>query len=122
MRPSFLRQVLSDETVEEMILTTPRLDLLVRAVDGYDHNHHRETRAFWECVGGLLRRRLGADRSGWTAAAAALPSHPGTFANLLRRIGKTPTPVPRSRRICGSWPRRPMRCWPRWSRTFPTCC
>ncbi|MDP9848776.1 hypothetical protein [Streptosporangium lutulentum] len=94
VRPSFLRQVLSDETVEEMILTTPRLDLLVRAVDGYDHNHHRETRAFWECVGGLLRRRLGADRSGWTAAAAALPSHPGTFANLLRRIGKTPTPVP----------------------------
>lgn len=94
MRPSFLRHVLSDETAEEMILTTPRLDLLVRAVDGYDHNHHKEAQAFWACAGGLLRRHLGADRSVWPAAAAALPSHPGTFANLLRRVEKTPIPVP----------------------------
>ncbi|WP_440081753.1 hypothetical protein [Streptosporangium sp. LJ11] len=94
VRPSFLRHVLSDGTVEEMILTTPRLDLLVRAVDGYDHNHHKAARTFWECVGGLLRDRLGTDRSAWPAAAAALPSHPGTLSNLLRRVGKTPSPVP----------------------------
>ncbi|WP_440098660.1 hypothetical protein [Streptosporangium sp. H16] len=93
-RPSFLRHVLSDGTVEEMILTTPRLDLLVRAVDGYDHNHHQAARTFWECVGGLLRHRLGTDRSTWPAAAAALPSHPGTFSNLLRRVGRTPGPLP----------------------------
>ncbi|MEV6868722.1 hypothetical protein AB0M44_48095 [Streptosporangium subroseum] len=94
VRPSILRHVLSNETVEEMILTTPRLDLLVRAVDGYDHNHHREARAFWECVGGLLRRHPSADRLVWPAVAAALPSHPGTFANLLRRVEKMPIPVP----------------------------
>ncbi|MBC6462817.1 hypothetical protein [Actinomadura sp. HBU206391] len=88
LRPSFLRHVLSDETVEELILTTPRLDLLVRAVDGYDHNHDKVAQAFWECAGALLRRHLGADRSAWLAAAAAVPSHRGTFAGVLRRIAQ----------------------------------
>ncbi|GLY87489.1 hypothetical protein [Actinoallomurus iriomotensis] len=90
MRPWFFRRVLTEETVEELILTTPRLDLLVRAVDGYDHNGHRGARAFWECAGRLLRSRLHDDRDGWPAAAAALPSHPGTFTGLLRRI-ETPS-------------------------------
>ncbi|WP_285632543.1 hypothetical protein [Actinoallomurus iriomotensis] len=90
MRPWFFRRVLTEETVEELILTTPRLDLLVRAVAGYDHNGHREARAFWECAGRLLRSRLHDDRDGWPAAAAALPSHPGTFTGLLRRI-QTPS-------------------------------
>jgi hypothetical protein len=90
VRPSFLRHVLSGETVEELVLTTPRLDLLVRAVDGYDHNHEQQAQAFWECAGRLLRRRLEADRSAWVAAAAALPSHPGTFAGLLRKLTQRP--------------------------------
>ncbi|MGI5230610.1 hypothetical protein [Actinoallomurus sp. CA-142502] len=90
MRPWFFRRVLTEETVEELILTTPRLDLLVRAVDGYDHNGHRGARTFWECAGRLLRSRLHDDRDGWPAAAAALPSHPGTFTGLLRRI-ETPS-------------------------------
>jgi hypothetical protein len=91
VRPSFVRHVLSDETVEELVLTTPRLDLLVRAVDGYDHNHEHQAQAFWECAGRLLRHRLGADRSAWVAVAAALPSHPGTFAGLFRRLTWRPT-------------------------------
>ncbi|MGK5557134.1 hypothetical protein ACSNOI_36550 [Actinomadura kijaniata] len=96
MRPSFLRAGLSEETVEEMILGASHLDLLVRAVDGYDHNHHPRARAFWEGAGVLLWSRLGADRAAWLAASALLPRHPWTFAHLVRAARRRPA-VPAER-------------------------
>ncbi|MBA8950044.1 hypothetical protein ACFQU9_38250 [Actinomadura namibiensis] len=96
MRPSFLRAELSQRNVEEMILGTPHLNLLVRAVDGYDHNHRPQVRAFWECAGVLLWSRLGTDRSAWLAASASLPGHPWTFDHLVRVARRRPA-VPADR-------------------------
>jgi hypothetical protein len=91
LRPSLLRHALSAATVDALIHGTPRLDLLVRAVDGYDHNHHRLVRTFWEAAGRALHRHAGDDHTTWLARAAALPTYRGSLAHLLRRpVAPTP--------------------------------
>ncbi|MFF1902759.1 hypothetical protein [Kitasatospora sp. NPDC058218] len=86
LRPSLLRHVLTGENAADLLRATPRLDLLVAAVDGYDHNHHRQIQAFWEAVGAALRAGVGADPDAWLTAATRLPGHRGSLRGLLRGL------------------------------------
>ncbi|MFD9127760.1 hypothetical protein [Kitasatospora sp. NPDC059571] len=92
LRPSLLRHVLAhpdgpaERTAADLLDGTPRVDLLVRIVDGYDHNHGAPAGTFWAAVGSALREELGADPDAWRAAAALVPHHPGRLAPLVRRI------------------------------------
>lgn len=91
-RPAFLRQVLRTEPVDDLLHTVPRLDLLIRAVDGFDHNNHDAARDFWAAVGRVVHRHAGTDAAAWLALAAALPGHRGRLPSLLRQA-TDPTPT-----------------------------
>ncbi|MEU1505397.1 hypothetical protein [Kitasatospora sp. NPDC005748] len=87
LRPSLLRHVLTGENAADLLHATPRVDLLVAAVDGYDHNH-RQVHGFWEAVGVALRAGTGADPRAWRTAAERFPGHRGSLRGLLRGLGR----------------------------------
>jgi hypothetical protein len=99
IRPSLVRLMLSEHSAAEFIRAVPHLALLVDAVDGYDHNHGAQHRAFWVALGELLAAHCGTDRRRWLAAASNAAIWPGTFANLVRRLDapniRTDDPDPR---------------------------
>ncbi len=105
VRPALVRAALADapngeETAAELITAVPHLELLVRAVDGFDHNHVRHAITFWTALAELLRPQCGDDPRAWHAASANAANWPGTFASLLRQVVKpralpTGTPDPR---------------------------
>jgi hypothetical protein len=99
IRPSLVRLMLSERSAAEFIRAVPHLALLVDAVDGYDHNHGRQHRAFWVALGELLAAQCGTDRRRWLAAAGNAAIWPGTFAGLVRRLDapdiRTDDPDPR---------------------------
>jgi hypothetical protein len=99
IRPSLVRLMLSERSAAEFIRAVPHLALLFDAVDGYDHNHGRQHRAFWVALGELLSEHCGIDTRRWLAAAGNAAIWPGTFANLVRRLDapdiRTDDPDPR---------------------------
>lgn len=88
LRPSLLRHVLAGTTAAELLHGTPRLDLLVRVVDAYDHNHHRQVQGFWDAVGTALRAGIGADPQVWRTAATRLPGYRGSLRALLASLAR----------------------------------
>ncbi|MBW4720446.1 hypothetical protein [Saccharothrix obliqua] len=97
VRPALVRAVLAHggpEVATELVTGVPHLGLLVRAVDGFDHNHADVVTAFWSAVAALLRPWCGDDPRAWRAASAAVGEWPGTFAGLLRRVAALPGACP----------------------------
>ncbi|MFF2045131.1 hypothetical protein ACFVVX_32425 [Kitasatospora sp. NPDC058170] len=88
LRPALLRHVLTGENAADVLSATPRLDLLVRIVDGTDRNHNAQVRVFWTALGTALRAELGPDRQAWLTAATRLPGHRGSLRGLLRGLGR----------------------------------
>jgi hypothetical protein len=86
IRPSLVRLMLSEGSAAEFTRTVPHLALLVDAVDGYDHNHGLQHRAFWVALGEQFAAHCGTDRRRWLAAASNAATWPGTFASLVRRL------------------------------------
>ncbi|MET9657530.1 hypothetical protein [Streptomyces sp. NPDC006510] len=95
LRRPLLRILLTEHNARDVVRSTTRLDLLVRAADGYDHNHMRQLCALWDAVGAELRAALGEDRPAWMTAAERLPEYPGSLQELLDGLHK---PMPRSER------------------------
>ncbi|HEX4816255.1 MAG TPA: hypothetical protein VFV66_26230 [Nonomuraea sp.] len=81
-----------EDTVEETILAAPRLDLLVRAAQGWTAMGWEWL--FWQAAGRLLQARLDAGGRAWRVAAARFAGHRGTFAGLLRRARRGPDAPP----------------------------
>ncbi|MFJ1708451.1 hypothetical protein [Kitasatospora sp. NPDC088346] len=88
LRPALLREVLTERNAAGIVSAATRLDLLIRAYDGYDHNHQRQLLWFWEAVGTALRASLGDDREAWLTVARRLSGHRGSLRGLLRGLGR----------------------------------
>ncbi|MFJ1757410.1 tetratricopeptide repeat protein [Kitasatospora sp. NPDC088134] len=92
LRRPLLRLLVTVDDAADTVRRARRLDLLVRAVDGFDHHHLHESAAFWDAVGAALRELLGEDRAAWERAALLLPEFPGTLRQLAVVAGRPPTP------------------------------
>lgn len=90
-RPSLWRRVLTEQNLPAVLRSAPRIDLLVLAVNGYDHTHTWQVRAFWDAVGGALRARLGNDPDTWLAVARLFPEHHGSLEDLIGRLDDATT-------------------------------
>ncbi|MQY03645.1 hypothetical protein [Actinomadura macrotermitis] len=92
VRWSRLSQKLNEQNLPEVLRDTPRIDLLIRVVDGSRHFDAAYARAFWDRIGVRLRAALGTDPQVWFLAAERLPVHRGRLDDLPGRLWR---PAPR---------------------------
>ncbi|MFC7219675.1 tetratricopeptide repeat protein [Streptomyces polyrhachis] len=90
VRFSLLRHLLATGDPGQALRATSRVDVLLRAADGFDSARRAALYALWDALGVWLRAELGEDRRAWLVAAERLRGHAGPLTSLLPRLARPP--------------------------------